>query len=175
LHDNVNVGDNIKLFAPCGEFTLQESTRPLLLVTGGVGLTPAISMLEHCVAQQSQRPIHFIHAARSSDQQAFKARVETLAQRHDNIDYCFLYNEPNAEDQAAIDDDKLQQGFVTQELLASKMPADCNVDLYFLGPKPFMSALWQHSKDLGIPENQVHFEFFGPLQELEAPSQDEAA
>src|SRR5690606_15393152 len=77
LHDHVQVGDVIELLAPCGEFVLQESLRPLVLVSGGVGITPALSMLNH--AAQSGRQIEFIHAALNSEAHAFREHVDATA------------------------------------------------------------------------------------------------
>jgi nitric oxide dioxygenase len=59
-------------------------------------------------------------------------------------------------------------GFITRELLAQQLPADRDVDLYFLGPKPFMKAVYASGLALGVPKQQLRYEFFGPLEALEA-------
>ena len=78
-----------------------------------------------------------------------------------------MYNEPLAEDAPHA------TGFISEALLADCLPEDRDVDFYFLGPKPFMQAVNAHAKALAIPAAQVHFEFFGPLQELDVGSEDE--
>ena len=76
LHDRVGEGDQLELFIPAGEFTLNHSSKPLVLISAGVGITPLMTMLEAAV--HSGRPIHFIHCARHAGVQAFASRVDEL-------------------------------------------------------------------------------------------------
>src|SRR5699024_3814315 len=67
LHDQVEKGDILKLSAPSGDFVLNtEDTRPLVLLSRGVGLTPVMSMLEHAIGTHPEREIHFVYATYSS-------------------------------------------------------------------------------------------------------------
>ena len=159
LHAHVNEGDVLELLAPGGEFVLRESERPLVLVTGGVGITPAISML-NAVAPTGRR-IEFIHAALNGSVHAFRAHVERIALQYRNVRPFFVYND------AHVGDHPHAHGFITQELLQSRLPSN-DVDLYFLGPKPFMQSIYRSAQALGIPPTQVRYEFFGPLEDLSA-------
>jgi nitric oxide dioxygenase len=167
LHDSVQEGDTLELLAPSGEFVLTESKRPLVFLTGGVGITPTISMLDAAAA--SGRQIEFIHAAINSKVHAFRAHVDHIALQYSNVRPFFVYND------ALLDDHPHARGFVTKELLASRLPADRDVDLYFLGPKQFMQSVFQSAKQLGIPPQQIKFEFFGPLEDLNIAAADVAA
>jgi nitric oxide dioxygenase len=160
LHDAVQVGDTLELLAPCGEFVLHEAQRPLVLLTGGVGITPAMSML-HSVAATG-RPIEFIHAALNSEVHAFRNDVEQIARQHPNVRPYFVYNE------ALPQDAPHATGFVTEQLLGERLPADRDVDIYLLGPKPFMRSTYRAAQQLGVPHQQIRFEFFGPLEDLTA-------
>lgn len=162
LHEQVNVGDTLRVTAPCGDFVLQESSRPLFLVTGGVGITPAVSMLNAAVA--SGRDIHFIHSAINGRHHAFKNQVDELMEKYQNLKACYVYEKPLETDQPH------HEGFINRAVLESRLPEDHNVDFYFLGPKPFMQAVNGFAKELGIPQQQVRFEFFGPLQDLDEAS-----
>ncbi|MBB4225624.1 NO-inducible flavohemoprotein [Variovorax guangxiensis] len=163
LHSTAIVGARLQVQAPCGDFVLQpagEQTRPLVLVTGGVGITPAMSMLESMA--HTGRPVHFVHAARHGGAHAFRARVDALAATHANVKPLYVYDTPRAADRPhAI-------GFVNRELLARLLPSDRDVDLYFLGPKPFMKAVYADGLALGVPKQQLRYEFFGPLETLES-------
>jgi nitric oxide dioxygenase len=159
LHDQVKEGDVVELLAPCGEFVLEEAAqRPLVLVSGGVGITPVLSMLN--AAAESGRRIEFIHAALNSEVHAFRDHVDATAQRFPNVRPFYLYNE------ALPGDEPHAFGLISAELLASRLPVDRDVDLYFLGPKPFMQAVYRIVRELGVPEAQTRFEFFGPKEEL---------
>src|SRR3546814_7217955 len=68
LHDSVDVGTVLKVAAPAGEFFLGESPqRPVVLLSGGVGLTPLVSMLEALVEHGSEVPGQYIHGTRSEE------------------------------------------------------------------------------------------------------------
>ncbi len=160
LHDTLKVGDTVKLLAPCGDFTLRKNNKPLVLLTGGVGITPAISMLN--VEAGSGRDVRFIHAALNSQTHAFREHVDQLAASHQHISPLYIYSEPSASCNAHA------TGFISRELIEQQLPGDRDVEFYFLGPKPFMQSALGIARELGIPETQIHYEFFGPSEELAA-------
>jgi nitric oxide dioxygenase len=158
LHQHLQVGDTVKLTHPAGDFTLRKNDKPLVLVTAGIGITAAISMLNAEVA--SGREIRFIHAAINSDVHAFKDHVNQLASTHENVSAFYIYSEPQQDCQAHA------HGFITQELIAQQLPDDRDVEFYFLGPVPFMKEALNIAQQLAIPETQIHYEFFGPNEDL---------
>jgi nitric oxide dioxygenase len=165
LHAHGEVGTILQAQAPAGEFTLEAaSSRPLVLVTGGVGVTPAISMLESIAS--SGREIRFIHAARHRGLHAFRPRVDALAKVYDNVRPFYVYSEPRPGDEPHA------TGRVGRDLMASLLPADRDVDLYLLGPKTFMQAIYENGLALGVPAAQLRYEFFGPREELGAAAVD---
>lgn len=160
LHDNVAVGDEIELFAPAGDFVLRESQKPLALITAGVGITPALAMLD--AAKSTGRPVHFIHCARNGAVHAFKEWVDTQVEAHPQLQRFFCYSDPQAADKSDA------TGFLSCEQLSQWLPENPDIDAYFLGPKPFMVQIKQHLKAIGVPADQCHYEFFGPASELQA-------
>jgi nitric oxide dioxygenase len=159
LHDKVGIGAEVFAQPPAGDFTVdQGSLRPLFLVTGGVGITPAMSMLE--ANAPSGRQIRFLHATRHSGEHAFRERVNHLAETYNNVKRFYVYEEPRPGDcPDAV-------GRIDRDLLARFVGGDSDVDLYFLGPKPFMSAIYAHGRAIGVPESQLRYEFFGPSENL---------
>ena len=160
LHDKVQVGDVLELFPPAGEFTLSESDKPLALISAGVGITPALAMLD--AARHSGRPIHFIHCARNAEVHAFRDWVDMHAAEHPQIRHYVCYSEPRAGDQADA------EGLLSRELLEQWLPAERDLDAYFLGPKPFMAQVRRHLQALGVPAEQSRYEFFGPASALDS-------
>ena len=60
----------------------------------------------------------------------------------------------------------MSSGFVDEEFIKSVIPhSDC--DYYFCGPKIFMNNIYKTLKSWNVPQSQIHFEFFGPREELE--------
>ncbi|MEG1041467.1 MAG: NO-inducible flavohemoprotein [Pseudomonas sp.] len=160
LHEQLAVGDSIKLFPPSGEFTLSASDKPLVLISGGVGITPTLPMLE--AALESGRVVHFIHCARNGAVHAFRDWVDGLAARHPQVKRFYCYAEDDGVSEPA---DAL--GLLSAEQLSAWLPAERDLDAYFLGPKGFMATIKRHLKGLGVPEQQSRYEFFGPASALE--------
>ena len=160
LHDKVQVGDVLELFPPAGEFTLSEANKPLALISAGVGITPALAMLD--AARHSGRPIHFIHCARNAEVHAFRDWVDAHVAEHPQIRHYVCYSELRAGDAADA------EGFLSRELLDQWLPAERDLDAYFLGPKPFMAQVRRHLQALGVPAEQSRYEFFGPASALDS-------
>ncbi|WP_191486085.1 NO-inducible flavohemoprotein [Pseudomonas sp. FEN] len=160
LHDQLAIGATLELFPPAGEFTLAASDKPLVLISGGVGITPTLPMLEMALA--SERPVHFIHCARNGQVHAFRDWVDGLAARHPQLKRFYCYDEDDGVSPPAD-----TVGLLSQAQLGEWLPLERDLDAYFLGPKGFMGAVKRHLKALGVPEQQSRYEFFGPAAVLE--------
>ena len=160
LHDQVHEGDALELAPPAGEFVLANSDKPLVLISGGVGITPTLAMLD--AALRGTRPVHFIHFARNRSAHAFRAAIEARNARHAQLKRFYVYDEHADEAQAPH-----AVGLLSSAQLAECLPVSRDVDAYFLGPKPFMRHVKKQLRELGVPEAQTRYEFFGPASALE--------
>lgn len=160
LHEQLQVGDTLNLFPPSGEFTLAASDKPLVLISGGVGITPTLAMVE--AALSTGRLIHFIHCARNGAVHAFRGWIDDLAATHPQFKRFYCYAEDDGASPAAD-----AVGLLTLDQLDQWLPAERDLDAYFLGPKGFMATVKRHLKGLGVPEQQSRYEFFGPAAALE--------
>ncbi len=163
FHDHVSRGATIRALSPRGKFTLDEaSVRPVVLISGGVGVTPMISMLEQLCADSSgcgcARPVWFIHGAINGDVHAFGDRVQRLAKDVSCVTAHFRYSQPNDTDIEGETFDS--EGHVDLELIKSLLPLD-DYEFYVCGPTPFMASLYDGLKGLGIADERIHYEFFG--------------
>ena len=168
LHEHVHEGDTLELGPPCGEFTLdpaQANGRPIVLISGGIGITPVLSMLKSLAHHDAKTPVHFIHAARNSRVHALAGEVRGLAAECPNIRPHFRYDAPLADDLAEQRCDST--GIVDAALLRELLPSK-DAEFYFCGPKPFMVGLYHGLKQWGVDESQIHFEFFGPREDVTA-------
>lgn len=163
LHDEVPAGATLKLFPPAGEFTLADGQRPIVLISGGVGITPTLAMLDAALA--TGRVVHFIHCARNRAVHAFRSMTDRLAALHpQQLTRYYCYED------VADDDDHAPHavGRLDEETLAQWLPKESpDIDAYFLGPKPFMRHVRRMLRSLGVPDAQVRYEFFGPASALE--------
>ena len=166
LHDHVGKGSVLPVGPPCGEFTLDPDAakRPIVLLSGGVGLTPMLSMLKALAHRRPEVPVYFIHGTRNSATHAMDAEVRAAAARLPNGRVHVRYNEPLAGDVEGASCDAV--GTIDVPLLRSLVPNLHAAEFYMCGPKPFMACLYRGLREAGVPEAQVHLEFFGPKQDL---------
>ncbi|GIM46436.1 flavohemoprotein [Collibacillus ludicampi] len=164
LHNHVQEGDILRISAPAGDFVLNmEKETPVVLLSGGVGLTPMISMLNTIVEKQPGREVTFIHAAINSKVHAMREHVARLAAEREHVRSFVCYSNPTDEDRKSGNFDK--EGFVDLEWLQTIVPSP-QADFYFCGPVPFMRSIYHALKQWGVAEEAIHFEFFGPKGEL---------
>lgn len=173
LHDGIEEGHRIELGPPCGEFTIDPATvaKPVVLVAGGIGVTPLLSMAKSIIHANPNAHVYFIQAARNSKVQAFADELANLADAGPNVHTKVIYDAPLPGDvEAGRCDDT---GYVTTELLRNWTPFS-EAEFYFCGPKPFMQNLHACLQELGVDEHRVRYEFFGPKEELQ-PAASNAA
>jgi nitric oxide dioxygenase len=156
----VQVGDTLHVCCRPGEFVLAESGKPLVLISGGVGITPTLAMLD--AALQGRRPVHFIHFARNRAAHAFRDAIDARQAKHAQLKRFYIYDE-HTEDAGKPH----AVGRLSTEQLAQYLPESRDVDAYFLGPKPFMRYIKKQLLDIGIPATQTRYEFFGPAGALD--------
>ena len=168
LHDQMDIGTTVELGPPCGAFFLditEKHERPLVLLAAGVGITPILSILLSALEATPDREMILIHGCLNEKVQAFKPTIDALAANHANLKTHYRYSAPAKF--GVRRQGNCSTGFVDAALMESMVP-DRNADYYFCGPKPFMVGIYHELLAWGIPGTQVHFEFFGPRQELEA-------
>ncbi|WP_391560416.1 NO-inducible flavohemoprotein [Robertmurraya sp.] len=164
LHNQVQEGDVIPISAPAGDFVLDMNKQiPVVLISGGVGLTPMVSML-NTLAARGDRPVTYIHAAINSKYHAMREHVQQLAVGHEHVTSYVCYEKPSEEDRITWKFDK--EGYIDLAWLKSILPSN-QADFYFCGPIPFMKVIYSALKEWGVQADQIHFEFFGPADVLE--------
>ncbi|MFZ1469396.1 MAG: FAD-binding oxidoreductase [Paracoccaceae bacterium] len=163
LHDQLQVGDRLVADGPRGAFVLDEdSPRPVVLLSGGVGLTPMVAML-HRLAAGSRR-VAFVHACEDGAVHALRGEVSTLAASRPGITAHYAYRTPSDADRQA--GHHHSDGLLTREVLQGLLCLD-DYDFYLCGPPPFMAAIYPMLRSLGVPKARIAYEFFGPATVLE--------
>ncbi|WP_448954966.1 NO-inducible flavohemoprotein [Labrys neptuniae] len=163
LHDQV-AGTILRVAAPAGEFFLAHPPeRPVVLLSGGVGLTPMVAMLEAQVAAGSHVPVHYIHGTHNRETHAMRAHVRTLASQGKAVRVTDFHQTPLADEVAGSDYDVA--GIITDDWLITNTPVG-EADYYICGPRLFLRATVLTLSLAGVPSNRIHYEFFGPADEL---------
>ncbi|MEL6496593.1 MAG: 2Fe-2S iron-sulfur cluster-binding protein [Cyanobacteria bacterium J06623_7] len=166
MHDHITEGSIIPCKPPKGNFYLEvENSRPAILISNGVGITPMISMAKACARQNPQRHVWFIHGARNGEFHACGEEVNAIKQNYPNLYTHYCYSRPRPEDEGKFH----SQGYADKQLIADtiipeiKQNHDGSTDAeYFLcGSPAFMDSIRQGLDELEVPEERVFFESFG--------------
>ncbi|NER14868.1 2Fe-2S iron-sulfur cluster binding domain-containing protein [Leptobacterium flavescens] len=163
FHDHLIEGSEIEVSSPMGNFHLDiNSQKPIVLISGGVGITPMMSMLEYIVAHQPHRKVEFLHSSYNKDVQPFFNRLKQLDAQYGNLSLSIFHSAPLETEETGKDYDI--KGFITQDALAKTLGEEKS---YFLcGPTGFMEAMYDHLRKLNIPETRIFYEFFGDAKPL---------
>lgn len=166
LHDHVQVGDVLETTPPAGDFFLAETPqRPVILLSGGVGLTPMVSMAEAIVREHPQLEAHYIHGTICSETHAMDAHVRDLAAGCPSLKVATFYSEPLPADE--LGRTHQGEGFIPVEWLAANTPLT-KADIFLCGPKPFLRTFVAGLSLAGVASDRINYEFFGPADELMA-------
>jgi Na+-transporting NADH:ubiquinone oxidoreductase subunit NqrF len=157
LHTSGKPGLRIEAVTPRGKFTLMpESERPVVFVSGGVGVTPMIAMAGHIVEEGRRtgkfRPVWFIHGTHNGRAHAFGKHVRELAREHPAIAVHIRYSQPGDEDRLGITDDG--EGHVTTDVMKALLPLN-DYDFYLCGPPPFMQSLFDGLTGIGAASASI--------------------
>ncbi|MFT3859591.1 MAG: NO-inducible flavohemoprotein, partial [Aquabacterium sp.] len=165
LHDQVQVGQVIDVAPPMGDFFLHEDRdTPVVLISGGVGITPMIAMLDHLLQAgsggQAQRQIRFLHACRDAGVQAFGEHLSNVQAEYGHRLQSHVFHElPQAQKQPGVAFEQ-HAGRITPQSLSTHAVLP-EADYYVCGPIPFMQAQIAALQALGVPADRIHAEAFG--------------
>ena len=159
FHDHLQQGDILDVKAPAGKFFLDMTDRsPVVLIAGGVGLTPSLSMLNTLWANKSQREIWLFYGVRTTGDQIMPEHFRLARKELANFHLFKLFSKAAEDDLKDIDACK---GHVTAEFI-QKAGAPMDADFYICGPPGMMSSMQEGLQLLGVDEERIHYESFGP-------------
>ncbi|EAR21679.1 NO-inducible flavohemoprotein [Nitrococcus mobilis] len=162
LHDRLDVGDSVQLSNPFGDFYLQNSGKPLVLISGGVGITPMQSMLETLLEQNSKCDIHFVHATSRGSHHSFARRLQELAAAQKVSPHVF-YEHPEENDH--LGEGYHYQGRIDLDAIEAALPIG-EAEFYLCGPLAMMKDVYLQLKMLHVADEVIFYEVFGPTKSL---------
>lgn len=170
LHDNVQAGDLVRIAGPFGHFTFTGTdAESIVLIAGGVGITPMMSILRFLTDTAWPGDIFFVYAARATEEFVFRAEIELLERRHPNLHvFASMQRTPGTVWHGA-------EGHITRELLEAAVPEIAKRRIHLCGPPPMMAAMRNILTEIGVPQAQIFSEAFGPASlPIDEPVQEEA-
>lgn len=173
FNDVLETGDILDVKAPGGAFFLEcREQYPIVLIGGGIGITPVYSMLKTLVDMNSDREIWFFYGVRNSKEMIYVEQLKEIAKTQPNVRMNICFSGPLDEDKEG--DDYQHAERVTVDLFKRVLPSN-NYEFYICGPPPMMQTLVPDLYDWGVPEKKVNFEAFGPATVKKAKKKEESA
>jgi ferredoxin-NADP reductase len=140
----------------------------VVLIAGGIGITPMLSMLRWCVQHQPERVVHMYYGVRNSAEHAYKALLEDMAVKLPQFTLHVVYSNPLPEDKHRSD--YQHAGRVNLDLLKLTLPHGPH-QFYICGPTAMLENLVPALVDWGVATSDIHFEAFGPAS-VRLPAQE---
>lgn len=154
LHDGLRLGDEVTLYPPAGDFFYQEKQQPVVLISAGVGITPMQSIAETLAKNSATQNVFYIHACDNHEQHSFKKRITQLSKKMPLQVHTWY----------KLDHDKdsnVHHGYMDLAIIEETLPVS-DGDFYLCGPVSFMQFAKQQLVTLGVNNDRIHYEVFGP-------------
>ncbi len=160
LSDTIKSGDIVDVKAPRGNFFLDlASTKAVVCIGAGIGITPLVAMLETLLGSDPAREAFLFLGMRNSREHPFKEYCETLATRHPNFRLVVCYSRPLEVDRQG--EDYQRSGRLDARIVSAILPSS-NYEYFVCGPSEFMGEMVTGLRDWGAREESIHSESFGP-------------
>ena len=157
FHDRVGVDSVVEVAPPSGHFTLDLAVgRPVVLIAGGIGITPFLAMMHHVEAHEPGREAWLFYGVRNRDDRVMVDELRRWAEKPDfHVVTCYSeLREPHP-----TLEEWEECGHVTVDLLQRRLPSS-NYEFYVCGPPPMMTQIMDGLRDWGVPSGSIHFEAF---------------
>ncbi len=159
FHDMLEVDRIVDVKAPKGNFYLDMTDkRPAVLISGGIGITPMLSMINTVAYTNSDREVWFVYGLLDRSQHVQPEHLKRLAREHPNINIVICYADPTA--QCVKGRDYHYRGRINRRLFEAVLPSsDCQY--YICGPLPMQDAIIKDLNEWGVTKKDIFFEVFG--------------
>lgn len=150
----LKVGDHIEIAGPYGVFTVPENASSIVMMAGGIGITPFLSMMREIAENNCPTEITLLYSNPSLEETAYRSELDALMRQHPNMAVRYFLTQEPAPD-----------GFIAGRLQPDELERYCSVldatTLYYLcGPVSFMQELTQHLLDRGVERSRIKIEKF---------------
>jgi ferredoxin-NADP reductase len=172
LHDTLKPGDTVRALGPMGDFScFRHPAQKYLLLSGGSGVTPMMSMARTFHDLAERRDVAFVHSARTPADIVFRRELETMAR----LDAGFRFHAVCEADSA----DEVWSGLtgrLSLDILREAVPDFMDREIFVCGPKPYMDAVQALLRQAGFDMARHHQESFdfGELPEAEQAAATDA-
>lgn len=158
LHSWMEVGDEVQMMPPAGDFHLKDKNAPVVLISAGVGLTPMQAMLDTLADNGFSYPVFYLHACKNKKQHSFKTHVDSTKNFLNLQTHTWYEND-------IVSSENEHTGRMLLSSIQNTLPL-MEGEFYLCGPLQFMLAIKQELIAMGVDDSRIHYELFGPHQDV---------
>ena len=151
--DKLQIGDWAYIDGPYGEFTFKGEYPKIGMITGGIGITPLLSILHYCTDTKIDSQITLLYGNRSEETIAFREELSRLEQRNKSLKVLHILSRPSA-------DWKGKRGHIDLQLIRDELPDYLERVFYVCGPPSLVTDLVDALNTLGVPAANIKTENF---------------
>ena len=160
FHDHVHEGSILEVKAPSGHFHLMEDEPlPIVLIGGGIGITPMLSIINSLLERGSRRQIWLYYGVRNGSEAVMQEHLQRLDREYENFHLQLCFSSPDVGEVEGVD--YRQKGRIDIPLLRSTLKL-MRYQFYVCGPKPMMESLAPGLEAWGVKTQDIYYESFGP-------------
>ena len=153
LHETLVTGDRVEIRGPGGTFTYPDGMRPIVLIAGGIGITPLLCMLRHAIESQPQRPVTLLLSVRTEADIPYRDELRMLASQHPRFRLAIALT-------AGTSDPRFLSGRIDGRVVEAVV-SNFRASVHMLcGPLPMIDAMKASLESLDVPSSHIHFEKF---------------
>jgi len=151
--DGYSIGEMVEVEGPSGTFVIDKNEKgPHVYIAGGIGVTPAISIIQYISDKNLDTSIHLIYSNRKKEDIAFKKDLDKLAGKNIKVTYTLTEeNDPNWKGETGRVDEKMIQKLVPETKLQN---------YWISGPSKMVTTIQDVLTKMGVPLKQIHTEGF---------------
>ena len=154
LHATLRTGASVVVGRPAGTFVYPAGDdRPIVLVAGGIGITPLLSMLRHAIVSEPSRPVTLLYSARSENDLAFVSELRLTAERHPQVRIGVTLTRPTSATRWRTG--RIDGSMVRQYVTHPDQSIFC-----ICGPAQMIADTTTLLQTLGVPSGQIRSEHF---------------
>lgn len=151
--DALEIGDWTKIDAPYGSFTFEGEFKKIAILSGGIGITPFISMCRYAADMQLNTEITILYGNVTERDIAFRKELIEMQKQNKNLKIVFVLNNPDKDWNGLT-------GFITSEIVKREIPDYLDRFFYTAGPPGMIKAMERLLEEIGLSKDQIRMEYF---------------
>lgn len=153
LVDDLEVGDTLSLDGPYGDFSFLGEHDKVCMLSGGIGITPLLSMIKFCIDKKTSTDISLLYSNRNEDEIPFEDDLKQMQRTNLQLEVNMTITNPSSAWRGL-------SGRVNGEMIRSTVPQWAERTYYVSGPQPMVESMTTLLEEMGLDQDQIKREYF---------------